>query len=113
MFEIMEKERIASGVHRAVINAPEIARAHHPGQFIILRTHEDGERIPLTIADKDLDKGTITLVWQEVGVTTYYMGTMCVDPNSGSPVKPEATRYNGSARSWSLLASDLGVTSGS
>ncbi len=78
MFEIVEKERISSGVNRMVISAPEIARAHRPGQFIILRTHEDGERIPLTVADKDVDKGTITLVWQEVGVTTYYMGSMCV-----------------------------------
>ncbi len=77
MFEILEKERMSPGVNRAVINAPEIARAHRPGQFIILRCHEDGERIPLTIADKDAEKGTITLVWQEVGVTTYYMGTMC------------------------------------
>jgi NAD(P)H-flavin reductase len=77
MFEILEKERIGPGVNRAVINAPDIARAHQPGQFIILRTHENGERIPLTVADKDAEKGTITLVWQEVGVTTYYMGTMC------------------------------------
>lgn len=78
MFEILAKERIGPGVNRAVISAPDIARAHKPGQFIILRTHEDGERIPLTVADKDAEKGTITLVWQEVGVTTYYMGTMCV-----------------------------------
>lgn len=78
MFEILSKERIGPGVNRAVISAPEIARAHKPGQFIILRTHEEGERIPLTVADKDVDKGTITLVWQEVGVTTYYFGTMCV-----------------------------------
>lgn len=78
MFDILEKERIGPGVNRAVISAPEIARAHHPGQFIILRTHKDGERIPLTVADKDVDKGTITLVWQEVGVTTYYLSTMCV-----------------------------------
>jgi len=78
MFEILEKERIGPGVNRAVINAPDIARAHHPGQFIILRTHEAGERIPLTVADKDAEKGTITLVWQEVGATTYYFGTMCV-----------------------------------
>ncbi len=78
MFEILEKERIGPGVSRAVISAPDIARAHHPGQFIILRTHEEGERIPLTVADKDVDKGTITLVWQEVGATTYYMSTMCV-----------------------------------
>jgi NAD(P)H-flavin reductase len=78
MFEILSKERIGPGVNRAVISAPDIARAHKPGQFIILRTHEEGERIPLTVADKDADKGTITLVWQEVGVTTYYFGTMCV-----------------------------------
>jgi len=78
MFEILEKERISPGVNRAVIAAPDIARAHRPGQFIILRAHKNGERIPLTIADKDAEKGTITLVWQEVGATTYYMGTMCV-----------------------------------
>jgi ferredoxin--NADP+ reductase len=78
MFEILEKERIAPGVNRAVVSAPEIARSHRPGQFIILRCHENGERIPLTIADKDTERGTITLVWQEVGVTTYYLGTMCV-----------------------------------
>ncbi|MBI4964349.1 MAG: sulfide/dihydroorotate dehydrogenase-like FAD/NAD-binding protein [Desulfomonile tiedjei] len=77
MFEILAKERIGPGVNRAVISAPDIARAHKPGQFIILRTQENGERIPLTVADKDAEKGTITLVWQEVGVTTYYMGTMC------------------------------------
>lgn len=78
MFEILEKERIGPGVNRAVISAPDIARAHKPGQFIILRTHENGERIPLTVADKDAEKGTITLVWQEVGVSTYYFGSMCV-----------------------------------
>jgi ferredoxin--NADP+ reductase len=76
MFEILEKERIGPGVNRAVISAPEIARAHRPGQFVILRCYDQGERIPLTIADKDPDKGTITLVWQEVGVTTYHFGTM-------------------------------------
>jgi ferredoxin--NADP+ reductase len=78
MFEILEKERIGPGVNRAVISAPAIAEAHKPGQFIILRTNETGERIPLTVADKDVEKGTITLVWQEVGATTYYMSTMCV-----------------------------------
>jgi ferredoxin--NADP+ reductase len=77
MFEILAKERIGPGVNRAVISAPDIARAHKPGQFIILRTHENGERIPLTVADKDAEKGTITLVWQEVGVSTYYFATMC------------------------------------
>ncbi|HTY25369.1 MAG TPA: sulfide/dihydroorotate dehydrogenase-like FAD/NAD-binding protein [Desulfomonilaceae bacterium] len=78
MFEILEKDKIGPGVNRAVISAPEIARAHRPGQFVILRAHADGERIPLTVADKDPGKGTLTLIWQEVGTTTYYMGTMCV-----------------------------------
>ena len=78
MFEILEKHHIGPGVNRAVISAPEIARAHRPGQFIILRAHADGERIPLTVADKDPEKGTITLIWQEVGTTTYYLGTMSV-----------------------------------
>jgi NAD(P)H-flavin reductase len=77
MFEILQIGRIGPGVNRAVISAPDIARAHQPGQFIILRTHENGERIPLTVADKDPEKGTITLIWQEVGTTTYYMGSMC------------------------------------
>jgi ferredoxin--NADP+ reductase len=77
MFEILEIGKIAPGVSRAVIAAPDIARKHRPGQFIILRAHENGERIPLTVADKDVDKGTLTLVWQEVGVSTYYLGTMC------------------------------------
>src|SRR5271157_5829829 len=77
MFDILEIERIAPGVSRAVIDAPDIARAHQPGQFIILRAHEDGERIPLTVADKDAQAGTLTLVWQEVGVSTYYLGSMC------------------------------------
>ena len=78
MFEIVEKYQIGPGVNRAVISAPEIARAHHPGQFIILRSHPDGERIPLTVADKDVEKGTITLIWQEVGTTTYFLGSMKV-----------------------------------
>lgn len=78
MFDILDIQRIAPGVNRAVIHAPDIARAHRPGQFIILRAHENGERIPLTVADKDDKEGTLTLVWQEVGVSTYYLGTMCV-----------------------------------
>jgi NAD(P)H-flavin reductase len=88
MFEILEKERIGPGVNRAVISAPAVAKAHKPGQFIILRCHEDGERIPLTVADKDVEKGTITLVWQEVGVTTYYMATMCVGDRLQDVVGP-------------------------
>ena len=53
-----------------VIDAPHIARKAEPGQFIILRVHEDGERIPLTIADFDREQGTVTIIFQIVGATT-------------------------------------------
>ena len=61
-----------------VVEAPKVAKSCKPGQFIILRIHEEGERIPLTIADFDREKGTITIVVQEVGKTTAQLGQMQV-----------------------------------
>jgi ferredoxin--NADP+ reductase len=58
------------------VRAPDIARTHRPGQFVILRIDEVGERIPLTVADKDVESGTITLIFQEVGKTTYQLARM-------------------------------------
>ena len=74
-FKILEAERIAPGINRFVVEAPLIAKRAKPGQFIILRLHEHGERIPLTVADKDPERGTITIVAQEVGKTTKELGT--------------------------------------
>ncbi|RMG84883.1 MAG: sulfide/dihydroorotate dehydrogenase-like FAD/NAD-binding protein [Candidatus Dadabacteria bacterium] len=74
MFTIVEKQTLAPTVHRMVIRAPEIARKHRAGNFVILRVHEKGERIPLTVADKDPEAGTITLVFQAVGKTTSELG---------------------------------------
>ncbi len=76
MFEITEKQTLAPTVHRMVIRAPEIARKHRAGNFVILRIHERGERIPLTVADKDPEAGTITLVFQAVGKTTSELGEL-------------------------------------
>jgi ferredoxin--NADP+ reductase len=59
-----------------VLNAPEIARAHKAGQFVIIIIGENGERIPLTIADKDVEKGTISILFQEVGASTMMLGAM-------------------------------------
>jgi ferredoxin--NADP+ reductase len=59
-----------------IVQAPEIARKAQPGQFIIVRIDEYGERIPLTIADFDRDAGTITIIFQEVGKSTMQMGTL-------------------------------------
>ncbi|MDF2522422.1 MAG: ferredoxin-NADP reductase [Clostridiales bacterium] len=76
MSRIVRKEVLNSSVKLLEIEAPHIARKAQPGQFIMLRTHEDGERIPLTIADYDSDRGTVTIVFQEVGKTTRFLGSM-------------------------------------
>ena len=70
---LLKKEFLAPKVARYVVAAPAIARRRRPGQFVIVRMREGGERIPLTIADADAEKGTITLIVQEVGKTTAEM----------------------------------------
>ncbi|MBQ7854164.1 MAG: sulfide/dihydroorotate dehydrogenase-like FAD/NAD-binding protein [Muribaculaceae bacterium] len=67
MNKIVEKEHFSEKVVKFVVEAPLIARSRRPGHFVIVRTGEHGERIPLTIADADIEKGTITLVVQAVG----------------------------------------------
>ncbi len=76
MFKIVKKERLASNIVRLEVEAPYIARKRKPGQFIVVRVNESGERIPLTIADSDTEKGTITLIVQEVGKTTFLIGDL-------------------------------------
>lgn len=78
MFTIVRKEVLNPYVKLLEVEAPYIARKAEPGQFIILRINEDGERIPLTIADYDRDKGTVTIIFQEVGNTTRLLGTLNV-----------------------------------
>lgn len=70
MNKIVEKEHFSEHVVKLVVEAPMIARSRRAGHFVIVRTGEGGERIPLTIADSDIEKGTITLIIQEVGVST-------------------------------------------
>ena len=70
MFEITEKRFLNPTVVLMKINAPRVAAKAEPGQFIILRTDENGERIPLTIADFDRKAGTVTIIAQVVGATT-------------------------------------------
>ncbi|MBO8128343.1 MAG: sulfide/dihydroorotate dehydrogenase-like FAD/NAD-binding protein [Peptococcaceae bacterium] len=76
MYEIVRKEKLAPGIKLFEIKAPWVARKAAPGQFIILRVDETGERIPLTIADFNRDKGTVTIVAQEVGYTTKQLGRL-------------------------------------
>ncbi len=70
MNKILKKQILNSTVTLMVIDAPLIAKKAEPGQFIILRVNSDGERIPLTIADFNREKGTITIIFQIVGSTT-------------------------------------------
>lgn len=73
MFPIVQAESIAPGIKRFIIQAPRIARKHRPGQFVIVRLHERGERIPLTIERSEPEAGTISLVVQSAGKTTSQM----------------------------------------
>ncbi len=77
MYTILAREEMAQGtVVMNVVAAPLIARQAKPGQFVILRVNENGERVPFTMADTDPDKGTITLIYQVVGKTTALMKSL-------------------------------------
>jgi len=73
MFKIRNKERLASSITKLEIEAPLIAAKAQPGQFVIVIMDEKGERIPLTLADWDRVRGTITLIFQDVGFTTHQL----------------------------------------
>ena len=75
MYKILEVKQLNALVKSMVIEAPFVARRCEPGQFVIVRSHKDGERIPLTIADYDRDKKTITIVYQELGFSTKLLST--------------------------------------
>ena len=70
MYKIVKKQPLNPTVTRMEIEAPLIAKKAQPGQFIILRVDENGERIPLTVAGYDREKGTVTIIFQIVGATT-------------------------------------------
>jgi ferredoxin--NADP+ reductase len=76
MFKILKKEELSDIVTLFEIEAKDIATKAKAGNFFMLRIHEQGERIPLTIADFDREKGTLTTVFQKVGKTTHHLGTL-------------------------------------
>ena len=82
MYKILTKKELSQGVQLFEIEAPLIAKKAQPGQFVIVRIDEDGERIPLTIADFNRDKGIITIIFQEVGGSTKQLG----DLNEGDSI---------------------------
>ncbi len=76
MYRIVKKETLNPTVVRIEVEAPLVAAKAQPGQFIILRVDEDGERIPLTVAGYDREKGTVTVIFQIVGATTLQLGQL-------------------------------------
>ena len=79
MFKILKKKICypkAPVSKEIVVYAPDIARAHRAGHFVIIIVDDSGERIPLTIADSNVEQGTINLLFQEVGKTTKLLGTL-------------------------------------
>ena len=76
MFTIKHAQFLAPGIKRFIIEAPRIARKQRPGQFVIVRIYEEGERIPLTIENSDPQRGTINIVVQSIGKTTHLLNTL-------------------------------------
>ena len=76
MYQIMKAEKLADRIFLMDVYAPRVAQHCQPGQFVIVKMDEKGERIPLTICDYDREAGTITIVGQDVGSSTTRMGTL-------------------------------------
>lgn len=76
MYKIIRDEKLTENIYLMEIEAPRVAKSCLPGQFIILRSHGDSERIPLTICDYSREKGTVTIVFQIIGVGTQFLAEL-------------------------------------
>ena len=76
MYKILSADKLASNIYRMVVKAPWVAKKCEPGQFLIVKDSEEGERIPLTICDYDREEGTVTLVFQPIGYSTIMMSKL-------------------------------------
>ncbi len=76
MYKILEAKELTTNIYSMVVEAPRVAKNCQPGQFVIVRMDQDGERIPLTICDYDREQGTVTIVFQTVGAETTRMAVL-------------------------------------
>ena len=76
MYKILKAEKLAEKIFLMDVEAPRVARSCQPGEFVIVKMDEKGERIPLTICDYNREEGTITIVFQEVGASTIKMSEL-------------------------------------
>jgi len=109
MFRIVLKKNLSVVNKLMEIEAPLIARKAQPGQFIILRTRETGERIPLTIADSSKENGTITIIFQELGKTTKELGRMEIGESLHDFVGPLGTPMELPPPGWRAIVVGGGI----
>ncbi|MDD6207508.1 MAG: sulfide/dihydroorotate dehydrogenase-like FAD/NAD-binding protein [Clostridiales bacterium] len=76
MFKIVKKEKLANNIYLMDVKAPRVAKHCYPGQFVIVKMDEKGERIPLTVCDYDREEETVTIVFQTIGVSTQEMAKL-------------------------------------
>jgi ferredoxin/flavodoxin---NADP+ reductase len=88
MIRVIERKMIVPNMHLIVLEAPDIAKKIKPGQFVIVRAQEEGERIPLSIADWDAEKGTISIVFMEVGASTAVLASLSAGDSVPTCVGP-------------------------
>jgi ferredoxin--NADP+ reductase len=88
MYKVIAKEKLAPTIKKLKIEAPLIAEKTQPGNFVILRVNEKGERLPLTIADYDRENGIVTIIFQEVGYSTKLLGKLNVGDHIQDIVGP-------------------------
>ncbi|MBQ5807481.1 MAG: sulfide/dihydroorotate dehydrogenase-like FAD/NAD-binding protein [Tidjanibacter sp.] len=97
MYKIERKVKLAENIYLMDIYAPRVAKSAHPGQFIILRSTPEGERIPLTISDYDIERGTVQIVVQTLGVSTLKLAALeegeCVEDFAGPLGRPSDFVY--------------------
>ncbi|MDR1439799.1 MAG: sulfide/dihydroorotate dehydrogenase-like FAD/NAD-binding protein [Clostridiales bacterium] len=100
MYQILRKRALNPSVKLYEVHAPRVAKKAKPGQFIVLRVGDGGERVPFTIADSDAERGSVTIIVQEVGKTTVQLGALgegdCVSDFTGPLGLP--THFGGAKR---------------
>jgi sulfide dehydrogenase subunit beta len=117
LYEIVRRDDFSPSTYLLEVSHPALAKATRPGQFVIVMSRPEGERIPLTIADFSHDRGTITLVVQAAGRTTREMQRECVVGTSlhalagpmGKPSEIRGTAPSGAARTVACVGGGLGV----
>lgn len=110
MFKIIEKEILANDIAKMVIDAPLIAKKAQSGQFLVLRTHERGERFPLTIADYDREAGTVTIIFAQIGKSTKQLGMLNKGDTITNVVGPlgVASHFDASIKKAAVIGGGLG-----